>query len=65
MALVITLLYIGMQLLGAALILRALGVIPGGRPTPRAQAEALLRTRLDRGEINVAEFEKRLHRLRG
>lgn len=65
MALVITLLYIGVQLLGAALILRALGVLPGGRPATRAQAETLLRARLDRGEIDAAEFEKRLHRLRG
>lgn len=64
MALVITLLYIGVQLLGAALILRAIGILPGGRRAPRAQAEAVLRTRLDRGEINAAEFEKRLHRLR-
>ncbi|WP_026987247.1 SHOCT domain-containing protein [Fodinicurvata fenggangensis] len=65
MALVITLLYIGVQLLGAVLILRAFGFILGGRPATHAQAETLLRARLDRGEINAAEFEKRLHRLRG
>lgn len=65
MALVITLLYIGMQLLGAALILRAFGILPSSRRAPHAQAEALLRTRLNRGDINAVEFEKRLHRLRG
>ncbi|MFC4352575.1 SHOCT domain-containing protein [Fodinicurvata halophila] len=63
MALVITLLYIGVQLLGAALILRAFGLVPGGRPATHEQAEALLRTRLDSGEITAAEFEKRLQRL--